>query len=104
MIGKSKNKINQKRYSSEFKTRTVALMRQEGVRLSQVVRDLGVSRATLQAWKRSSTEGGIVGKKLSQEELERQLKEAQDEVRKLTKENRVLQMEREILKKRRPSS
>lgn len=86
------------RYSGEFKARTLALIRTSGKPVAEISRELGVPKCTIRWW--MTHEGSDMMPKGSKaanpkdrvEELER-------EVRKLQKENKVLLMEREILKR-----
>ena len=66
-------------------------MRDSDKPLSQLAKDLGVSQQTLRTWRRQ--EQVDVGERegLTTEQLE--------ELRRLRRENRTLQMEREVLKK-----
>ena len=83
-----------RRHSDEFKREDVKLMTEQGVSLSQAARDLGVNENLLRSWKRKFSEDPeVILNESEQKELAR-----------LREENRRLRMEREILKKRRPSS
>jgi transposase len=76
-------------YSEEFKTKAVALVIQRG-NLLAVSRELNVSKGTLLLWKRNY-ESGILnsgGRSYEQEEITRLRKELKD-----------VQLERDILKK-----
>jgi transposase len=66
-------------------------MRDSDKPLAQLSKDLGVSEQTLRTWRRQSQvdRGDVEG--LTSEQLE--------ELRRLRRENRTLQMEREVLKK-----
>ena len=78
-------------YPEEFRREALELLKLTGKPVSQVAKDLGVSEQTLFNWRRQAQidEGKRVG--LSTEERE--------ELRRLRKEVRKLEMEKEILKK-----
>lgn len=77
-------------YSLEFKLEAVRLLRQKGVSVAQVARDLGVSENVLHSWKRKFEEDPSFGTRPSAE---------QEEIRRLRKELKRVEQEREILKK-----
>lgn len=83
-----------RRFTREFKIEAVRMVVEEGRRVSEVARELGISEALLGRWKKKSEEGKIdpfPGKgRLSPED---------DELRRLRRENERLRMERDILKK-----
>jgi transposase len=78
-------------YPEEFRREALELLKLTGKPVSQVAKDLGVSDQTLFNWRRQAQidEGKRDG--LSTEE--------RDELRRLRKEVRKLEMEKEILKK-----
>jgi transposase len=78
-------------YPEEFRREALELLKLTGKPVSQVAKDLGVSDQTLFNWRRQAQidEGKQEG--LSTEE--------RDELRRLRKEVRKLEMEKEILKK-----
>jgi len=78
-------------YPEEFRREALELLKLTGKPVSQVAKDLGVSDQTLFNWRRQAQidEGRREG--LSTEE--------RDELRRLRKEVRKLEMEKEILKK-----
>ena len=88
-----------RRFAKEFKLESVRLIVEEGRRISELSRELGVSENLLRNWKRKSEEGKIdpfPGKgRLSPED---------DELRRLRRDNERLRIERDILKKQWPSS
>lgn len=66
-------------------------MRDSDKPLSQLAKDLGVSQQTLRTWRRQTQVDAGEREGLTSEQLE--------ELRRLRRENRTLQMEREVLKK-----
>ena len=81
-------------YASEFKAEAIALVRRgatTGVSMAQVARDLGLSPDTLRGWvKQAQVDGG---------EREGFTTEEHDELARLRRRVRVLEEEREILRK-----
>ncbi len=87
-------KTTREKFTKEFKADAVNLVTEQGYKCSEVGRRLGVGSSNVSRWVREFkseqeevSEGGV-----SRRELE-------TELRKLRKENKRLQMEREILKK-----
>jgi transposase len=66
-------------------------MRDSDKPLSQLAKDLGVSEQTLRTWRKQEQVDAGEREGLTSEQLE--------ELRRLRRENRTLQMEREVLKK-----
>lgn len=66
-------------------------MRDSDKPLSKLAKDLGVSQQTLRTWRRQMQVDSGEREGLTSEQLE--------ELRRLRRENRTLQMEREVLKK-----
>jgi len=88
-MGKKRNQ-----YTKEFKIEAVRLIVEEGRRISELSRELGVGENLLRCWKKKSEEGKIEpfpGKGL--------LSPEDGELRRLRRENKGLRMEHEILKK-----
>jgi transposase len=85
---------NRRQYTKEFKVEAVRLIVEEGRRISELARELGIAENLLHRWKKKSEAGKIdpfPGKgRLSPED---------DELRQLRRENKRLRMERDILKK-----
>ncbi|KMP10269.1 transposase [Candidatus Nitromaritima sp. SCGC AAA799-A02] len=83
-----------RQFTKEFKIEAVRLIIEEGRRISEVARELGVAENLLGRWKKKYEEGKaepFPGKgRLSPED---------DELRRLKRENDRLRMERDILKK-----
>lgn len=87
-------KQKRRRHTKEFKQEAVLLARRPDVGFSRAAKDLGVHESLLRAWaKAQATEGADAfrghGKKAALEA----------ENARLLRENRTLQMERDILKK-----
>ncbi len=82
-----------KNYTKEFKREAVRLVQETGKPMTKIARDLGVSHTALRDWinKYKANHSQDNGGPLTAEERE--------ELQRLRKENRVLQMERDILKK-----
>jgi transposase len=85
---------NRRRFTKEFKDDAVSLVNEQGYSCAEVGRRLGVSENNVNRWvrqyrdnKESASSDG-----LTREQLEAELK-------RLRKENKRLEMEREILKK-----
>lgn len=79
-----------KRFSEEFKTEALRLVRETGTTVEQASKDLGVGKSTLTRWL-SESAGSPELPPLSINERE--------ELKQLRKENAQLKLEREILKK-----
>ena len=84
---------NRKKYTSEFKEDAVKLITEQGYKITEAARNLGVNATMLGRWKRElegngEDASGIQGGAAMKAELSR-----------LRKENKRLKMEREILKK-----
>lgn len=80
-------------YTSEFRSDAVRLVEQSGKRLRQVAGDLGLATESLRRWvlQARTDAGASPAGALTTEERE--------ELRRLRREVKTLQMEREILKK-----
>ena len=79
-------------YTLEFKHEAVRLIADEGQRIAEVARNLGINATMLGRWKREALEGDAFPGK-------GRMKPMEEELRRLQKENRQLKMDREILKK-----
>ncbi len=77
-------------YTEEFKRDAVALVTQQGYKISEAARSLDIGANLIGRWRREF-EDEVSGVRLSGEE--------RDELKRLRKENRQLRMEKEILKK-----
>ena len=82
-----------KQYTQEFKDSAVKLVTEQGYKLSEASRSLGVNVSVLRRWKVAAEGGGKLNDKgQSSADLKAELT-------RLRKENHRLQLEREILKK-----
>ena len=77
-------------YTEDFKRDAVALVTEQGYNPSEAARSLGIGANLIRRWKREFEEEAS-GARLSADERE--------ELKRLRKENRMLRMEKEILKK-----
>jgi transposase len=80
-------------FTPEFRAGAVRLVLDEGKRLSEVARDLGLWESTLRIWVGRARADRSQGKSGALTSVER------EELSRLRKENRELRIEREILKK-----
>jgi transposase len=80
-----------KQYTQEFKESAVKLITEQGYKVAEAARNLGVNANVLGRWKREADgDGGHAANNG---------KELQAELTRLRKENHRLKLEREILKK-----
>ena len=77
-------------YTDDFKRDAVALVTEQGYKVTEAARSLGINANQLQRWKRIFADEAA-GTRLSGDERE--------ELKRLRKEVRQLRMEKEILKK-----
>jgi transposase len=77
-------------YTEDFKRDAVALVVEQGYKVSEAARSLGIGDNLIRRWKREFEEAAS-GVQLGADERE--------ELKRLRKENRLLRMEKEILKK-----
>ena len=77
-------------YTEDFKRDAVALVVEQGYKVSEAARSLDIGANLLGRWKREFEEAAS-GAKLGTDERE--------ELKRLRKENRLLRMEKEIIKK-----
>lgn len=84
-----------KDYTQEFKDSAVKLITEQGYKLSEAARNLGINVSVLGRWKRESEAGNdsIASRSTQRKD------NVQAELVRLRKENQRLRMEREILKK-----
>ena len=77
-------------YTEDFKRDAVALVTEQGYKTSEAARSLGIGDNLIRRWKREFEEAAS-GARPGADELE--------ELKRLRKENRLLRMEKDILKK-----
>lgn len=86
-------KGKRRKYTQEYKEDAVKLVTEQGYKISEAARNLGINTNLLGRWKRQYEVGDgdyfNPGDKIA----------VQSELKRLRKENKRLQMEREILKK-----
>jgi transposase len=86
-----------RKFSDEYKAETVQLVQKSGKSIGQLGLELGIGETALRRWiNQAEVEAGRGLAGLTRSERE--------ELAELRRENQRLRMEREILKKRRPSS
>jgi len=83
-------KKTRRKYTEDFKRDAVALVTEQGYKVSEAARSLGINDNLLRRW-RQEFEDEASGVLLSTDERE--------ELKRLRKEVRMLRMEKEILKK-----
>jgi transposase len=84
--------MKRKKFTKEFKAEAIALVKQQGLSVNRVAKDLGVSWAVVNTWvTQAAADSGEKPELLTTAERE--------ELSALRRENRTLKMEREILKK-----
>lgn len=90
-------KKTRRRYSDEFKAEAVNMVRGEGYAISEAARRLDIDRSLLDRWCRQQRdrEDGVT---------DDQADERDAEIMKLREEVRKLRIEKEVLKRPRPSS
>ena len=90
--GAQQRKRARRSFTDEFKAQTTRLVIEEGKSISQVARDLDLAQSVVGNWVKQARADRSQGKTgLTSAERE--------ELSRLRKENRVLKMERDILKK-----
>ena len=78
------------KYTEEFRIEAIRLVKEQGLSVSQVSKDLGIGLSTLSKWVAAGAQ--IPGSNgISESERE--------ELKRLRKENHTLRMERDLLKK-----
>lgn len=89
------SKQTKRKYTQGFKQEAVKLVTEQGYKVSEAARNLGLSRSMLGRWRQEFD---------AEKGAERLGEAAREELKRLRSEVKGLRMEREILKKRRPSS
>ncbi len=84
-----------KRYSEEFKAEAVKAIENNGGNISATARQLGLPMQTLANWQRKANQGKLKGTK----QYDPELVSALEEIKRLKRELKTAQEEREILKK-----
>ncbi len=87
------SKRNRRKYTEEYKEEAVKLVTEHGYKTSEAARNLGVNANLLGRWKREFEVGDGDGLNSGDKAA------LQAELKRLRKENKRLEMEREILKK-----
>ena len=80
-----------RKFTNEFKLEAVKLVRQQGLKVAAVARDLGISETTLHNWLGREKVGMLDPRSPERQEHE--------ELKRLRRENARLKEEQEILKK-----
>ena len=97
MAESSQHRRTRRQFDDEFKAQAVRLVLDEGKSVGTVARDLDLTESALRNWVERARADRTHGKTgLTTAE--------RDELARLRKENRILREEREILKRRQPSS
>jgi transposase len=89
------NEVTKKRYTAEFKTQAVGLVR-TGKPVKDVARDLGISEGVLYEWVRKNSQSAQIGSEGVRAGGE---PSEADELRRLRRENARLKLDNDILKK-----
>jgi len=84
-----------KRYSEDFKAEAVKAIENNGGKVSATARQLGLPMQTLANWQRKANQGKLKGTK----QYDPELVSALEEIKRLKRELKTAQEEREILKK-----
>ncbi|PWK04935.1 transposase [Psychrobacter immobilis] len=84
-----------KRYSEEFKAEAVKAIENNGGNVSATARQLGLPMQTLANWQRKANQGKLKGTK----QFDPELMAVIEENKRLKRELKIAQEEREILKK-----
>jgi transposase len=79
------------RYSQEFKSEAVELVRSSGRSISQIAKEIGISGNYLRTWMRRA--------EIDEGDREGLTTDEREELKRLRRENKVLKQERDFLKK-----
>jgi transposase len=92
-----------RQFTREFKLEAVRLVTEEGRRLSEVARELGIRADMLRKWKQQAeSRSGLSGSELSGADVfpgHGKLTSQDEEIRKLRRELELVKQERDFLKK-----
>lgn len=83
-----------RKYTLEFKQEAVRLVEEQGMTYAEVGKDLGVNKSTIRDWCLKAEAGELDGSRSSEPALS-----AEEELAQLRRRVRILEEEREILKK-----
>lgn len=83
--------MKRRQFTSEFKAEAVKLVTEQGLSVGQASKDLGIGESTLSKWVQNYRENNQGDSVLTISERE--------ELKQLRKENHILKMERDVLKK-----
>ena len=83
--------MKRRKFTSEFKAEAVKLVTEQGLSVGQASKDLGIGESTLSKWVQNYRENNQGDSVLTLSERE--------ELKQLRKENHILKMERDVLKK-----
>ena len=89
--GVQMNKKARRKYSDEFKAQAVKLVTDQGYKISEAARNLGIHDGVLRRW--------IIQRSPEVSHISLSTSKLQAEIKQLKRENERLRMEREILKK-----
>lgn len=89
-MSEMEQKRSYRTYPKEFKEEAVSLINNQGYSVPEAAKSLGIRTNLLYRWKQQ-IEGQQQGKSLAEDERE--------ELKRLRKENKLLRMEKDILKK-----
>jgi len=92
-MGDGKGRRARRKFTDEYKASAVRLVLEEEQAIAKVAKDLDLTESALRTWVQHAKADAGAGKPGSMTTTER------EELARLRKENRVLRMEREILKK-----
>ena len=79
-----------KKYTEEFKREAVALVTEQGYKVTDAAKSLGINDSNIRRWQTEFKQ---------EESGDQPSKDEREELKQLRKENRELRMEKEILKK-----
>lgn len=89
-----KKKTTRRQYTEEFREDAVKLVTEQGYKISEAARNLGINDNMLRRWIKKHTDSAV-----SAASIDQPLSDDRKRIRELEKEVKQLKMEREILKK-----